>query len=1133
MQVLLRDAPDNLQKKEKLDMLRKLLSFRAIVAVLFLLTTNLFAQIDTGTIVGQVTDPSGAVVAGAAVVVTNTATGVTYNTQTDNAGQYQVPALHPGTYSVRATAAGFESAFRDGILITVQARPAVDFKLALGQTTQTVEVTGASPVLQTQTADEGGVMQSQTVVDLPLNGRRYSDLALLEAGIQKNQQDNNNAPDRFSANGNVDTQNYFALDGLDNNSGSENFEENSVQVIQPPPDALEEFKVQTRTYSVEFGTSAGAIINATFKSGTNHWHGDVWQFVRNNELDANTYFNNKAGLPVGHYTQNQLGGTIGGPIIKNRTFFFGDAQGFISRQALGEYSDVPTPLMLSGNFTELPFSLSSDPVAGQGGCVTGNIVSSSCFDPVSMKLLSIWPSPNIASALGVQGQPGSWTGLPNYAYAGTAINNTHSWDVRVDHVINDKNRVFARYSSLYTNATGLDGLVAWAPNPLVGDGDYVYLSLIAMHNAVAAWDWTISPTKLNELRVGYSRDNSHNLSPNVTYGQSDAAQFGLKGVPITPATAGLPPIGILGMCFFGPILGMGVSQYHPQFQISGVQELTDNLSWLSGNHALKFGFDYHRPGNTLLDVRAMQGQVLDYGIYVGKGAFGLPDFELGNVDTEYLNTALVAHDYNIGYNFYGQDTYRVNSHLTINYGLRYELWSPVLNHQNQQSNFAFADGGDLISVAPGASGWYARSLIHPDYRNFAPRIGFSYQPFSRVVFRGGYGIFYQHTFRIGSECILALNPPYLSSINLSQTVGSTTPVMFMDKGFPTLPPGNAVPLYSIQFRSQDPNERTAYVEQTSFGPEIEITPNTSLDISYVGNFAYKMNRLRNLNQGIVTGFSGGSPIVNFPWPNLNNGTAHSYLEWASNDGQAAYSGLLVSLTRRPVHGAGFGVNYTWSHDLTNYVDNITNGAEAVPQNAYNDGNVERGDGPWDVRQHLEAYSTYQLPVGKGKAYLNNDGVAAHILGDWQINGIFTDETGFPFDITSVDESGTGIGHNEPRPNCIGNAYAGTNKNPRLGPMLQFDAFSLPSPGTFGDCGPRDWHGPGFLNWDFSVFREIPVHEAMRFEFRLEIFNILNHAQFNNPSSFWAPGQEGSFGYVTSNLSNSNPRELQLAMKFYF
>ncbi len=462
-------------------------------ALLFLFSVFASSQIDTGAIVGTVKDPTGAAIPKASIVVTNKSTGVIFNTQTNNDGEYQVTALIPGTYSVRAGAPGFGSEMQDAIEIDVQSRPAVDFNLKVGQSTQVVEVSGASPVLQTETADVGDVVQQEQINDLPLNGRRYSDLALLEAGIQRNLTNTNNtAPDRFSSNGNWETQNYFSLDGTDNNSGSTNLQEGSVQVIQPPPDALQEFRIQTRTYSAEFGTSAGAVVNASIKSGTNQFHGDLWEFLRNSDLDANSYFNNQGGVPRGHFSQNQYGATIGGPIVRNRTFFFGDFQFFTSRKATTQLSTVPTPLMKQGNFIELPNALKPSPVAGQGACVVGSQIASNCIDPTAAKLIALFPDPNIPNIVATQGQPGSWTGAPNYQFQYSVPNDSHSWDTRIDHAINDKNRIFGRYSEFIINRQD----PPWTSNPIAGNGNFATQYRIYDHSVTLAWDDTISPNGL-------------------------------------------------------------------------------------------------------------------------------------------------------------------------------------------------------------------------------------------------------------------------------------------------------------------------------------------------------------------------------------------------------------------------------------------------------------------------------------------------------------------------------------------------------------------------------------------------------------------------------------------------------------
>jgi hypothetical protein len=1096
----------------------RLTGFPLVCALLFMALGQLaLAQIDTGAIVGVVLDSSGAAVPDATVVVTNTATNVAFTTRTNTSGQYQFVALIPGVYSVKVTVSGFQAAIRDKIVIDVQSRAAADFNLQVGQSTEVMQVTSATPVLQTESADVGGVVAAKQISDLPLNGRRYSDLTLLEAGITKNYSVSNYAADRYNSNGNWDTQNYFSMDGVDNNSGSENLQEGSVQVIQPPPDALQEFRVQTRTYSAEFGTSAGAVVNASIKSGTNQIHGNVWEFLRNSDMDANLFFNNASGVARPHYVQNQFGGTVGGPIKKNRTFFFGDTQVLRARQGKTTLATVPTPLMQTGNFTELTTTLKNPLLPSQAGCVSGNIISPACIDPVGAKLLTLFPSPNIAARVAVQGRPASWAGLPNYSFTYSAPTNNISWDTRVDHIINDKNRIFGRFSSYNTDTvTG----APWTSNLLAGNGTGTQ-SVDSFHGVALAWDFSVSPTALNELRGGFNREDSHNISPNAVYGQSAAAQYGLNGIPQGPYTTGIPPIYITGMTT------LGVTQYKPQTQISQVWQLIDNYSWLKGNHSFKIGYESRHTSDNFLDIRAPQGQMLVGGTSTSPG-FGLSDFVLGDIDQIYLTTPTIVHNYMIGHSFYGQDTWRIRPNLTITVGLRYELFSPVLNHQNQVANFTPANGGGLIYPASNCSGWSACALVNTNKNNFAPRLGFSYHPLSRVVFRGGYGIFYQHAERIGSESMMALNPPFLINENLVQPTGTPNPVFQLKNGFPQL--STTVNLANLQLRVQNPNQPTSYVEQVSFGPEIQLSQNTALDISYTGNFARRMLRLRNANQAMVSFDASGNEVLNFPYPNLNSGSQHAYLEYAANDGNANYDGLLVSLRRRYEKALTYGVSYTWSHSLADFVDNLTNGTNAIPENSYNY-SAEKSNSYIDIRQRFVGYLTYGLPFGKGQTFLNKGGVVDAVLGGWQANTVVTAQTGAPYTVTAPDETGSGT--NQPRPNCISNPYVGTNSDPRIGPLIAFSAFALPAKGTFGNCASRGFHGPGLQNVDLSLFKSFSLGETRRIEFRAEAFNFLNHANFANPNSAYSASAGGVFGRVTATLPNTTPRDIQLALKLYF
>src|SRR5579859_1973442 len=1123
-----------------------------------------FAQIDRGAIEGKVLDASGSVVPKAMVAVTNKATGVAATTPTNQAGEYQVLALIPGTYSVKVSADGFESVLHDDIELHVQDRLSVDFTLKVGSINQQVVVTSREPLLQTQTADVGNVVDTQLVNDLPLNGRRYADLALLEPGVQKFYAANNPAPDRFSVNGNLELQNNFLLNGVDNNSWSENLQEFSVQVVQPPPDAIQEFRVQTRTYSTEFGNSAGAVINATIKSGTNQYHGNLFEYLRNAALDANSWINNASpingkAIPKGRFVQNQFGGTFGGPIFKDKTFFFGDFERFSSRQSTTISSVVPTPLMKTGNFTELPFALSNSSVPGQSGCYAGNILQptsttgQTCLDPVAAKLMTLLPDPNKASLVAMQGTPGSWTGQPNYNFQAPVPDDVYSFDARIDHNLNQTNRLFGSYS--YRHLSRQDP--PWTSNGVIGSGNFATQYRIHTQSLALGWTRTLSSALVNDARFGFSRDYAHSDPIGVTLGTSQAASLiGLNGIPDGPGSGGLPPIEINGLT------RIGTSPWRPQYQISQGWNIIDNLSWLKGSHSFKFGYQYLKRTDNFLDLRAPQGELQTDGVYTAGGGMGLPDFLLGNVDGVHFTTPLVVHYFQPGHSFYAMDTWKTTSKLTLTYGLRYELFAPIMERKNNTTNFDPANGGGIVTAASNASGWYARSLIHPDLNDFAPRLGFAYQMMNRIVLRGGYGVFYQHSNRIGSESLIQLNPPALLDVQLNQSGAST--VFQLQNGFPlSTITGAGFDLTQLQLRAQDPNQRSSYVEQASFGPEIQVTNNTVLAATYVGNWGRKMNRLRDYNMPQITGFDGGCPVLQYPYANLNTvsnidtftatGCAttgqHGFLEYASNDGNTDYNSLEFSLRRTMSKGLGYSLGYTFSHGLANFGDNLT--AAAFPQNSYNYG-AEMSNSNLDIRSRFVGNFIWDLPFGEGKRFLSGQNAASRWLGGWQLNGIVTMQTGSPYSVTASNDGLLGFTH-AVYADCVGDPFAGAttdhNSYTTTGFLVNPAAFAVPADGTFGNCAPRKFHGPGIQVVDLSLFKQFKFTERWQLQFRAEFFNAFNHPNFGNPNVFCsatsvtnpqcaAPG----FGEVSNTIAPilgtdsggpGDPREIQLALKLYF
>jgi hypothetical protein len=628
---------------------------------------------------------------------------------------------------------------------------------------------------------------------------------------------------------------------------------------------------------------------------------------------------------------------------------------------------------------------------------------------------------------------------------------------------------------------------------------------------------------------------------------SGASQFGLTGIPVTPNSAGLPPIDINGL------QRLGTAPWRPQWQISQAWNFIDSLSWLKNTHSFKFGYQYLRRSDNFLDIEAPQGWMLALGTFTSGNSFGLPDFLLGDMNWAIFTTPLVVHYFQPGHSFYGMDSWRTTPKLTLTYGLRYELFSPILDRENQTANFSPANGGQIITAPPNASGWAARSLINPDKNDFAPRVGFAYRMTDRLVLRGGYGVFYQHWNRIGAESLIQLNFPFLINGNTA-TFGGNTPIFQLKNGFPInrFTP-SIVTLPSLQIRAQDPNQQSSYIEQTSFGPEFQLANDMVFALSYVGNWGRKMNRLRDANQGLITGFdASGCPTVSFPYPNLNTVSPesgcgfsgqHAFLELATNDGNTSYNALEASLRRNFARGLGFSVNYTWGHSLANFGDNLT--GSTFPQNGYQYGN-EKSNSILDIEQRFVSNIVWALPVGEGQRFLSDNGwVSRRLLGGWRFNGIATFQTGSPFEVDAPDSSFTGANHAS-YANCIGNPFSGATDDPKLytttGFFINYNAFSAPGNGHFGTCAPRTYHGPGIGLADLSLFKEIKLSESKRLEFRSEFFNALNHPNFANPSSFYTPFAPGGFGKVSNTIAPilgqgsggpGDPREIQFALKLYF
>ncbi len=1081
-----------------------MLRCRALVCLLvlclpLLFTASAFAQIDTGVIVGRVTDDSGAVLPGVTVVATQDGTGVASTTVSNERGEYIFPGLRVGAYAVTAELQGFKRAVQRNVRVNVQSRAQVDLTLEVGALAEEVVVTGRAELLQTQSADIGSVIDARQVQDLPLLGRRYSELAFLSpgvvaapAGITSRGEDT-----FFNANGNYATWNNYTLDGADNNSFSTNLQERSPQVVQPPVDALQEFKVQTRTYSSEFGKAAGAVINASVKQGTNKFSGSLFGFLRDEALNANTWDNNRAGRPKGPFNQLIAGGTFGGPIVSGKTFFFGDYQSSRTERALSQTATVPTARMRAGDLSELTGNMVAGNAFVPAGCVdaVNKIISASCFDPVAAKLIGLFPMPNV---------PGAGFFNNNFISNGILNNDVDQFDVRLDHNLSaGRDHLFARYS--FQNTDRHEPPLLDDP---VASGDFASDILNRGQSAVAGWSRVVGSNVFNEMRVAFNKVRSDVVHP--AFGLDSATEYGIKGVPKDPRFyGGLPHMPIARFA------RLGGPFFRPQFQDSQVLQVANNLTWQKGSHALKFGAEFRRDALNYIDLRSLNGELnFADGRYTG---FGLGDFMLGLSSAQRLTLFHEPDLFANGWQFYAQDSWRARDNVTITAGVRYEMFTPLIDRNNLLTNIDPATG-QTFTAKDGSV--FDRALIHPDRNDIAPRVGVTWSVTPRMVMRGGWGVFYQQTDRYGSESQLGLNLPQLVDASITANSGADAPAFTFAQGFTPLTPQTVNPTI-VQWRIQDPDQDTPVVQQFSVGPEFQFAENMVGAVEYVGNRTRNGRRLRNLNEGIISGAT-----VTFPYAQYGYGNA--YLEQIVTNGRADYNALQMRMQRRMSGGLAYTVAYTWSKAEGDFLDHLSAGGGATGNAPGSTYAMEKDYGllAFDIPHRLVTSFIYELPIGEGRRY-NPGGVAGAIARGWSVNGILTLSDGRPFTVTTTDQAQTGPGRIA-RANCVGEAVP-SGFNQTLDSWMDPAAFAPTTVRTYGSCANNTVRGPGSKSMNLSVFRSIDLGAARRAEFRVETFNLFNWVNYGFPAANIS--NLGTFGRITSSIGDQ--REIQLAFKFYF
>ena len=1110
------------------------------------------AQFDSASVLGTISDPSGASVSGASVVLLDVAKGVTVARQTDAKGNYEFPDVQPGDYSITVTAAGFEQAATGTFTVTVGARQRVALALKVGATTQTVNVSGAASLLEADSSDRGETVRTQEAVDLPLNGRSYADLSTLVPGVRKSMLETLSAPPRdasYNVNGLNSMTNNFQLDGIDNNAYQSANQGFSNEAFIPTPDAVQEFKVETDNYSAEYGRAGGAIINATIRSGTNQFHGVGYDYLRNTVLNAYGPFFGTGVKPT--LVQNQFGATLGGPIKRDKLFFFIDYEGFRNVNRAIQTAVVPTAQQAKGVFTDNngnPIPL-VNPITG--GVYSNGVIPVADQSPFAAEVLSLLQqdaAPNTATS-GAGGQ--NFTSTP----ANTITSN--KGDARLDAYISPRTTAFARYSqssSVNFLAPNIPGLAGGNSNGTL----YAYTRQIA-----AGYNFTPKPNSILELRLGLTWTLSGKIPVNI--GATNLlAEFNIPNIPSDPSiSGGLNSQAVTGFSQFGR------QTTDPQFTDPYDANPKVNYVFIKGRNSFKVGAEYGYFNMAISDFHPQDGEDIYSGQFSGNSAvaatdaahiqaYNLADFLVGARNSYQLNNLATIQYERRWYMGYIQDDMKFNKKLTFNMGLRYELVTPPWEQNNHLANFD-PTTDTLIQASNGSL--YNRSLINIDKKDLAPRFGFAYQLDPKTVVRGGYGIGYMHYFRFGGESTLGYNGPYIVDATINQqapfaavapqqlctslTENPATCFRTTQSGYETnFATAQNFSTLEAQTRYIPRNFPAAYVQAFHLTVQREIMKNTTLEVSYVGSHALHVPVLTDFNQGATQPVSCDSGVGCLTQQQRRPISTFTNILTALPEGYLDYSSLQTKLERRYSNGIYLINSFTWSKGINNAsADLETFGGDGALVNFYNPAG-DRGVSSYNQPLNDTLSIIADLPFGKGRAFGQSAPAWEQaILGGWQVTAINTVTSGLPIDLTYAPAGGNLVSSTSEvysvRPNLVSTARAvyapksdWVKTNTALTGTLLASQVTVPTPSQyFGNAGRNDLSGPAFGQLDFSLHKSVPLwSESKNLEFRVEAFNVLNATNYQFPDSAKTDG--ASFGTYTA-ASAYPSRQVQLALRLSF
>jgi len=1124
------------------------------------------AQEFRGTILGRVVDPSDAAVVGARVVVTNVATNASVTTETGAEGSYVAPFLIPGPYRVTAEAPGFKKAVREGIEVRVQDRLTVDFKLEVGASAEAVTVVGEAPLIEANTASLGQVIDNRQIISMPLNGRSAYLLARLTPGVLPTDTRtftrpfDNGAISNSSLSGNRGRANEVLLDGI-TNVGADN-----TITFTPSIDAVQEFKVQTNTYDAEFGRSAGGVINVTVKSGSNQVHGSAFDFLRNDALDANNFFNNRVGAKKAPLRYNQFGFSLGGPLYapklysgRDRTFFFVNYEAIRQCDGRSYVGAVPMLKQREGDFSETftssgqliqvydPFSTRPDPArAGQyiRDLFPGNRIPAARWDPVAKAAMQFFPLPN------APGNP--LTGVDNLFYSGSSPDRYDAVITRIDHQISSVQRIFGRFS--------------WSARPRGGDNYFGNLADSNFTDAErtsrgAALDYinTLSPRWLLNLRYGFARYADPSRNPS-------------EGFDIT--TLGFP----------ASFRNQTILRMYPRFEISGLtnmgrdggsnntedtQSFQGSLTHIRGAHSLKFGADFRVIRQNQYSAGYASGRFSFTRAFTqgpdplrstATGGHAIASFLLGTPASGSVDKNVALSFQNLYVAAFLQDDIKVSRKLTLNLGLRWDREGARTERYDRMTR-GFAFGTPSPLKAPGLQlyggllyagvGGQPRGQTNVDSHDFAPRFGFAYSVSPKTVLRGGYGIFWSGATDIGAGANAALGfsatTPFVASLD------NITPLNLLRNPFPEgliQPVGSSQGLATLVGQSvsfTDPSRRIPYTQQYSFGIQRQLSGEMLIEAAYAGNRAIALaNSNIELNQlpdnllsmgsalltqvanpfyGIISSGAIASRTVAQgqllrPYPQYTGVTVIS-----PTIGSSTYHALQLKVEKRLSRSFTLLASYT----NAKIIDDIGN-----PQNN-NNLRAERAISTLDRSQRLVISEVWELPFGKGRRFANSAPALANlVIGGWQLNCVATFQTGQVLAISSATNTTNSLGGRQ-RPNSAGKSAKLSHESvdSMLSRYFDTSVFTQPPPFTFGNLGRTlpDVRGPGVNNFDISMVKGFPVRERLNVQFRGEFFNAWNRTEFANPGTSYGTAQ---FGVISGVSNSANPaRQVQLALKLVF